>query len=865
MPHSGPFRALAAVLLLGTLSSAVDSIADETREADRVAALVDATEAEDRAETARLALFELRDLGPAGDAGVLELLASSSPRIRRAALLEIHQRHLAERQDPGSDVAVFLPALRDAAIADAEPGNADLAAVLVARIEATALDDADAIARLERVDEENRFRSLALLALAERHARSGRHDAAENARLAAARHEAKVEPAADASRAAYWECRDRADLREMRALLSYHEQIERVDARLYGLPENDFDDQKNLTIPERLYLRAWSSAGGADWPTEGQIQYPREIRHLLRKHLAAEGKIVDCSGLLAEVPAAPAKILAEDGTEVKAQEDTGLDNEVNVAVNPYDPRFLIATSNDYGGGSGNDLYRSSDRGSTWIGGDVSIADNCCDPVTYYNRTDVDGTPTDVAYHSTLVFEGFGVKSRVLYSTDNGASWNDCGVSIGTSSRDRQDHAIDTNPASACYNTIYLAHHNGTQFVAASTGSTFPYCQSWNEQSTGVSGTIGSAIVISTNGTAHNFFTQYRPGGLFHTRTTNCGDSWSTATEIAEVTNGGDFEWGIPSTCSRQVYRYPQADSDRQALSAFRNNIYVVWNDLSGDCSPPGCNGNTTCNNDIYLLVGTPNDRVNPTSWTWEKTNLTDGFSDDFTDEFYPGLTVDPADGSIYVSYYRSESGAGGITPRKTQVHYVMTRSIDGGETWEEPYRITDQPTNESGAGADLSLQWGDYTWNDVIDGVAYGAWTDRREGLDEDIWVGRVCSEPAHWSERAPSFLPPATLATSPDDTNWTVTWNLPDLYWGDGDHNPGGRKIELFVDGVLEETLAASATSTTWSAPDAADHELRIRATNGCGIAKDYAWFSVPDGTSGLDLLFADDFESGDLSAWSP
>ncbi|MEM8934383.1 MAG: hypothetical protein AAGE94_24530, partial [Acidobacteriota bacterium] len=130
-----------------------------------------------------------------------------------------------------------------------------------------------------------------------------------------------------------------------------------------------------------------------------------------------------------------------------------------------------------------------------------MANNCCDPVTYYNRTDVSGTPTDVAYHSTLVRVGGGVTSRVLYSTDNGASWNDCGTNIGTS-RDRQDHAIDTNPASACYNTIYLAHHNGTQYVAASTGTSFPYCQSWNEQSTGVGGTIGSAIVVSTNGTAH---------------------------------------------------------------------------------------------------------------------------------------------------------------------------------------------------------------------------------------------------------------------------------------------------------------------------------------------------------------------------
>ncbi|MEM8933548.1 MAG: hypothetical protein AAGE94_20325, partial [Acidobacteriota bacterium] len=746
-------------------------------------------------------------MGEAGDAGIVRLLASDSPRVRRAALLDIHRR---------VDGEGFIDTLRQLALADADPGNADLAAVLVAWLGAAHLEDADALARLDAVPPGNRYRALVLLAMAERHAAAGRHDQAERARRQATSLRARIEPSPEAREAlaSFWECRDRRDLQEVRAMLDFHDRIEPIDGRIYGLPEHDFQDQKNLTIPERLFLRQWAAEQGAEWPTEGEIQYPREIRHILRKVLRTEGKALDCSGLLVDVPAEPSRTLAESGSEVKVQEDSGTDNEVHIAINPFDPRFLIATSNDYGGSPGNDLYRSSNGGTSWTGGDVDLADNCCDPITYYNRTSVNGTMTDVAYHSTLINVGAGVASRVLYSTDNGASWNDCGTNIGNS-RDRQDHAIDTNPASACYNTIYLAHHNGTQYVAASTGTTFPYCQSWNEQSTGVSGTIGSAIVISTNGVAHNLFAQYAPGGIYHTRTTNCGSSWTNSTRIATVTNGGDFEWGIPSTCSRQVYRYPSADSDRQAQSAFKNNIYAVWNDLSGNCAAPGCNGNTTCNTDIWLLVGTPNDRDNPTSWTWSKRNLTDGFSDDYTDEFYPGLTVDQADGSIYVSYYRTNSGASSITPRKTQVHYVMTRSIDGGQTWETPYQITDQPTDESGNGANSAMQWGDYTWNDVIDGVAYGAWTDRREGADEDIWVGRVCTEPAHWSERAPTFTAPATSAVAAGGSNWAVSWALPDLFWGDADRNVGGRKIELLVDGQVAETLASSATTTTWTAPD--------------------------------------------------
>ena len=56
---------------------------------------------------------------------------------------------------------------------------------------------------------------------------------------------------------AYWECMERQDSRDMEDLLDYHRTIRRVDARVYGLPKDDFDDQQNLTISERLFLREW--------------------------------------------------------------------------------------------------------------------------------------------------------------------------------------------------------------------------------------------------------------------------------------------------------------------------------------------------------------------------------------------------------------------------------------------------------------------------------------------------------------------------------------------------------------------------------------------------------------------------------
>ncbi len=799
--------------------------------------------------------------------GLESLLEAAEPRTRRAALDEIARRLLSREKTSLGSGADWTIALRRALAHERDPGNADLLEVLLVVSETRALSLEDAEAAVRGLSPANSQLHLALHVLASRFESAGWSRRAQQIREEARDFRPVLQRrgvVSDDVRLSFWECRERTDLEEVRELLRFHRYVDRVDGRLYGLPADDFDDQKNLSIAERVFLRAWARENGEQWAQSGPIQYPREIRHLLERIERESGTAVDCSGRLAAVEEPSIRALAEDGSEVKVQEDLGSDNEVHVVVNPYDPRHVVASSNPYdAGATGNEVYRSSDWGKSWSHGYATVANNCCDPVSYYNRTEVESVETDVLYHSTLVWPG--PQTRVLYSTDHGQTFSDCGVSIG-GPRDRQDHAIDTNPASACHNTVYLAHHNGTQYVAASTGDVFPYCQSWDEQSTGVGGTLGSAIVVSTNGRAHNVFTQYAaPGGVYITSTGDCGGSWTNAVKISEVTNAGIFEWGIPSTCSRQIYRYPQADSDRQTLSVYRNNIYVVWNDLNADGTAPGCAGNTALNNDIFLAVGTPDDRDDPTSWTWSVTNLTDAFTDDYTDEFYPSLTVDQADGSVYVSYYRSNSGAPGgvanVGPRKSQVHYVILHSIDGGTTWETPHQITDQPSDESGSGAYLAMQWGDYTWNDVIEGVAYAAWTDRREGADEDIWAAKICSPPAHWSERAPDFMPPETAALLDSEMTYQVTWDLPDLYWGDGGESPASRHFELWVDGALHtDDIPAGSSMVEWNAPDGEGHTLQIRAVNQCGLEKEYAAVAVQAG----DGLFSDDFESGTTADWS-
>jgi len=770
------------------------------------------------------------------------LLSAYEPGLRRETLFALRELSLPE----------FVPLLAEYLPSEMAPGNHDFAEVLLVQLQAGNRLDSGAAALFEALPATNAYRFLALYRLADIYRSLGQAERATKALEAAEAGRPVVQPPAGSQTQpdleAFWECKQRLDIEEVLPLLERHRYLARIDARVYGLPENDFDDQQNLSIAERLFLRSWARRQGLAWPTEGMMQYPREIRHTLERIYSDTKMVPDCSGFLVKPEDEPvSRILQKDGNELKLFEDTGGDNEVNIAVNPYAQQYVIATSNGYSS-TQNETYRSSNYGKTWTHGALGQGSSACDPVSFYNRN-------QTLYHSYLNYAG-GV--YVSYSTNQGSTWTAC-ATVATGGVDREDMYIDTFAgdggswsASPCVDKVYVGWHlSGAQKFRASSGTSSPFCNTWGTavslSGNGTANTIGTAITSSIGkntgsgrGTVIDIFSRYTSGpGIFYSLSTDCGASLGTPVLIAS-TYANAFEWGIPSTCSRQEYIYPQADSDRQPLSAFRNNVYAVWNDLSSACTPPGCSGNSTCNSDIYVAKGVPNSRDNPTSWTWTTVNLTKTVigTDNYTDEFYPSIAVDQADGDVYVSYYRSNSGASSITPRQQQVHYVVVRSINGGTNWQTAYQVTQLPTNEYNSGADSSMQWGDYTWVDAINGVCYPVWTDRREAADEDIWAGKVCSEPTHWVERGASpAVPPTTCANGGSAGQVTVSWTAPDIYWGDGGESSASRKYQLYVDGALAtDNILWTATSSTYTASNCtASHTYQVRAVNSCGVTKSY------------------------------
>ncbi|MGC8763953.1 MAG: hypothetical protein ACP5VN_10050 [Acidobacteriota bacterium] len=158
-------------------------------------------------------------------------------------------------------------------------------------------------------------------------------------------------------------CRERNDLEAMAALLEFHANVERIDARVYGLPKDDFDDRQALTIEERIWYRELREKEGNPLPTSGPIQYPHHLRETLDHYYETEGVRPDCSAILEEAGLSPHGLPDALGGWSSDKNLTATDTiargEVQVAVDPANLNRIFASS-VAGSGSSNNGWRTSD-------------------------------------------------------------------------------------------------------------------------------------------------------------------------------------------------------------------------------------------------------------------------------------------------------------------------------------------------------------------------------------------------------------------------------------------------------------------------------------------------------------------------
>jgi len=613
---------------------------------------------------------------------------------------------------------------------------------------------------------------------------------------------------------------------EIQSILEYHHTVHRLDGRLYGLPENDFDDATNISLKQRRWFRATYPETSAS----GDYQYPRYAYDLVRRQDLEAGRAFAATietlavleaGLLpmgTDETAALSSLIV--GTNLNTSNDNLSESESFLAIDPTNQRYMVGSANN-NNGSAQYQYRSTDWGATW-------ATNVL-PISCFYHSDPGGAFDSLgnAYSITLEYSGSAcgtsTKVNIFRSTDHGATWSAPSTVSGLSNNDKELMAMDYQPGSPCRDHLYAAwDRSGSVYAAAASNWLGP----WTTASGLDLNSIGTDVSFGPGGEAYVVWANNSTRGINFSKSANCGVNWGPKVTIA--TTADSYDYGIPAMCSRRALIYPSMDVDR-TTGPRRGWIYVVWNDFSA-AQGSGCVSSTsTSNANIWLS------RSMDGGATWSAPAMVNADIAQ-TDQFNQWMRVDDADGAIHVSWHDTRNDS---ARKKTDVYY--TRSLDGGATWEPEVKLTTEQTDETTAGSNGN-QYGDYEGLAVHNGAAYSFWTDRRSssGVDEEIFTSKICSDPK------------LVTTTAAFDTNAcktgsiTASWTAPSIFWGDG--GSGTRKYQLLKDAALVvDNISDAATSVTYTPGDTLSHSYIVKAVNSCGSVAAYSAAAATDGADAV------------------
>jgi hypothetical protein len=494
----------------------------------------------------------------------------------------------------------------------------------------------------------------------------------------------------------YWECMENHDLDQIQQLLWYHNNVERVDASIYGLPKDDFDDRQPLTIQERLDYRAARIAAGEPLATSGPVQYPHHLRPALDHYYVEIGQRPGCADILSpfENPTSATEDLANGwasdlnitSTDIRGR------GEVNIAVDPASTNRLIVTSVSSGyAPEGNADYRavSTDYGQTWARGGVGNNSGSsweCDPVSYYQRS------TGRVYHAKMACNTGAcsgwVRALMRSSTDGGLTFTDCGSRPGADTfEDREWITADNTPSSPCYGTLYATWHaTNSEKVSRSTDN----CSTWVNLTTLTAQYMAITADINPAADGHVYLLWHNYGSprSFRIRgSTDCGVTWTspnTTTVKAKYANVGPT---AISQCQRGISNQVAVDVDRAPSSQFYGRVYTAMFDMNQStcfaastwtCAQWDTNWNNTCKYDVYVSYSDDGGVTwhKPSDGTVGADNVTAADGDQ-VDHILGFMRVDPADGSVYLSYHRSLLAPTSAADRQ-KTHYMVVRSTNGG-------------------------------------------------------------------------------------------------------------------------------------------------------------------------------------------
>ena len=427
-----------------------------------------------------------------------------------------------------------------------------------------------------------------------------------------------------------------------------------------------------------------------------------------------------------EADVAEPALKATAGANVRISGPTGPRSESDIRINFKNPMRIIAASNNLEGSGRQAQFYSSTGGATWGQTTLTLAADDA----FNSDPTVDWTSDGVAWSTTIgINNSFSRLSiRSYRSADGGATWTFDGTVSGShTSADKQMQWIDHSATSPFKDNVYVIWHNDDPaFVnrRTATGWKTPLKVSGAE-STGTA--IGGDVKTNSAGHVFAFWPTTGNRKVFVAKSTNGGASFARPVQIATTFDG--FDIGVPSFNRRRALIYVSGGAYRTAR---KNNVYAAWTDLSGaagcnsPANEPGANAASACKTRIWFSRSTNG------GTTWSAPRMINNRAGK-TDQYNQWLAVDETNGRIGIMYYDT---VGDATRRTTNVWFQS--SANDGTTWSVPLKVSTARTDETGGGAELGNQYGDYNGLSGFMGRFFPSWTDRRGGAREGIWTAPI-------------------------------------------------------------------------------------------------------------------------------
>ena len=477
------------------------------------------------------------------------------------------------------------------------------------------------------------------------------------------------------------------------------------------------------------------------------------------------------------------------------------ESENSVFVDPNNADYLLNSNNStsWSGGSVGSLYganyfQSSNGGNSWGGSHLGAGGgNSGDPAAAINLSG----RQFVGYISSS--GGMGIS----YS-DNGSSWTAKTI-YSPGSQDKNHLWVDNSSSSPYEGNLYNVW---TDFGGGTNDREILFSRSTNDGDTWSSAVnISSAVSAGSHNQGCNV--QTGPNGEVYV-TWTIYDSWpsdETAIGFAKSTNGGaSFSpatriitniKGIRNSEVSKNHRVNSFPAMAVDISGGGNdgNIYIVWTNIG----TPGTNSGT--NRSVYMIRSSNGG----TSWA-TPVRVNQGAFVNGKEAYFPWITCDAETGTIATVFYDDRNTS------STACEAFSAYSLDAGNTWTD-FVVSDVSFTPAAIPGLAGGYMGDYLGITSKGGKVYPCWTDNRGGLymtyvspyELGLNAGFGADDTEICAGSSVNFTNSST--GSPTSWNWSFPGGSPSSYNGQNPpaityNSPGNYSVSLTVsDGSENDT----------------------------------------------------------------